>query len=75
MGELETRVCYTMDEILERQIGPIGTPARDEFEADISREIRRIKVAYILQQIKRNVAKRRYGKRKKIVCSIRRLAV
>ena len=60
-----SKFVTTMDELLDRQIGPIGTPERDAFEDDISREIRRFKVEMIKQQIRRNVSEYRYGNRKK----------
>ena len=31
---------YTLEEMMDRDMGPVGTPRRDEFEAKLAEEIR-----------------------------------
>ena len=67
---------HTLDELMDRDIGPIGTPRRDEFERKLAAELHAyhvgeaIKQARIAQSLTQEELGARMGVQKAQVCRI-----
>lgn len=47
---MEKIKLYTMNELLDRDLGPIGTPERDEFEQELADEIHAYRVGEAIKK-------------------------
>ena len=56
---------YTLDELKDRDLGPVGTPERDEFEAQLAEEIHAYHVGEAIKQARlaRNLTQEELGQR------------
>ena len=62
VGELK---LYTMDEVLDEAIGPVGTPERDEFEQSVDEAVHAYKLGEAIKQarISQNLTQEQLGKK------------
>ena len=56
---------YTLDELKDRDLGPVGTPGRDEFEAQAAEEIHAYHVGEAIRQARlaNNLTQEQLGER------------
>ena len=47
---MEKIKLYTMNELLDRDLGPIGTPERDEFEQELADELHAYRVGEAIKK-------------------------
>lgn len=56
---------YTLDELKDRDLGPVGTPERDEFEAQAAEEIHAYHIGEAIRQARlaKNLTQEQLGER------------
>ena len=56
---------YTLDEMMDRDIGPVGTPERDRFDAEVAGEIHAYHIGEAIRQARlaRNLTQEQLGER------------
>ena len=56
---------HTMNELLDRDLGPVGTPERDEFEAELAEELHAYHVGEAIKQarLSKNLTQEQLGEK------------
>lgn len=56
---------YTLDELIDRDLGPVGTPERDEFERQVEEDIHAYHVGEAIKKARlaRNLTQEQLGER------------
>lgn len=56
---------YTQEELLDRDLGPVGTPERDKFEAELAEELHAYHVGEAIRQARKakNLTQEELGER------------
>lgn len=62
---METLKLYTTEELLNEDLGPVGTPERDQFEAKVAEEIHAYHVGEAIRQarLSKNLTQEQLGEK------------